>query len=119
MLKGLVVHGEGVGKNLGYATANVEVGDTCPLNSGIYAARAKLRGADYNAALVILPPPRKSKIEVYLLEYEGADFYGAELVVDPIQKVSEVIGFDEVDELREKIAVDLELVKAVLANFRF
>ena len=113
MMKGRVIRGEGISKAKGYATANLEAGaETNGLRSGVYAARALLNSAYYDAALVIHESVKKA--EVYFIGYDGPDFYGATIEVNPIQKVSEVIGFDSLEELREKIAEDVELVKAVL-----
>ena len=111
MIKGRVVRGDGVGKAQGYATANLRLNaESKGLRSGVYAADAMLLGKRYDAALIVAA----KKIEVYLLRYKGEDFYGKVLIVDPIQKVSEVIKTNSIAELQAKIAEDLHLVKEVL-----
>ena len=110
MISGPVVNGDGIGKTFGYPTANLSLRRSqVAFGSGVYAAHATLDRKVYKAALVIQGKPWK--IEVHLLDYEGPDFYGMQLSVDPIQKISEIESYDSTDELKEKIMADLELIK--------
>lgn len=110
MLSGPVISGDGIGKTFGYPTANLSLKRSqVAFSSGVYAARATLGREVYKAALVILEKPWK--VEVHLLDYKGPDFYGLLLSVDPIQKMSEIESYDSTEELKEKIASDLELIK--------
>ncbi len=113
MILGPVVSGDGIGKTFGYPTANLSLRRSqVAFSSGVYAARATLNRQVYKAALVIQEKPWK--IEVHLLDYVGPDFYGLQLAVDPIQKMSEIESYDSTEELKEKIAADLELIKEFL-----
>lgn len=113
MLAGPVVNGDGIGKKFGCPTANLSLRRSqVPLHSGVYAAMATLNREVHKAALVIQEKPWK--VEVHLLDYKGADFYGQHISVDPVQKVSEIESYDSVDELKEKIASDLELIREFL-----
>lgn len=113
MFLGKVIRGDGVGRQLGYPTANL---DTPPnavnIKSGIYAARATCAGQEYPAALVIQHEPWR--VEVHLLEYGGADCYGRVIEVDLVQKVSEIEQYESEDGLKKKIRNDVELVKRLL-----
>lgn len=115
MFGGIVVHGDGYGKRLGYPTANLNISakDT-KCSPGIYAAHAVLKKQSYKSALVI--DKTHNKVEVYLFDYEGGDFYGLHLDVDPIQKVSELEWYDSEEELKQKIEADVKLVREVLAD---
>lgn len=109
MLRGTVIHGDGFGKGLGYPTANLNVHRSgISFAVGVYAAEATLRNVVYNAALVINSEPWK--VEVYFIDYKGPDFYGEEVYVSPIQKVSQLEQYDSLDELKEKIGIDVALV---------
>lgn len=115
MLRGIVVHGDGLGRGLGYPTANLDVHRTqAKFAVGIYAAEAELRRKTYRAALVINNDPWK--VEVYFIDYRGPDFYGEEVRVWPIQKVSQLERYDSLDELKEKIAADVALVNEFFAE---
>ena len=116
MIIGRVIHGEGIGKSQGYATANLllPTGRT-QLKSGVYAAVACFRdGQYYNSALIVTSQPHK--VEIHLMDYDGSDFYGEEISVEPIQKVSEVHSADTMEELRHKIDDDLWRIQAVLSE---
>lgn len=107
----MVIRGEGIGRTIGYPTANVDVRpeDTgCP--SGVYAARAALRNKQYDAALVI-----DRGVEVHLLDAPDISCYGEILSVESLSRVSGIEALSG-EELVQKIARDIELVRAVLAN---
>ncbi len=115
MLAGIVVRGDGMGKGLGYPTANLNL----PRNQvmfagGVYAATAKLDKREYRGALVINQNPWK--IEIYLFDYLGPDFYGSHMSVTPIQKVSEIEQYDSLEELKQKIEDDIVLIRDFFAE---
>ena len=112
MFKGLVIHGDQIGRTLGYPTANLDISikDT-KCKPGIYAAKFTLKKKKYNAALVI--NTAENKVEAYLFDYNGPEFYGSAVEVDPIQKVSEIEYYDKPKDLKEKIDEDIRLVRKV------
>ncbi len=113
MFHGKVITGDGIGKALGYPTANLDTGkQEVKLGSGIYAVHAKCVGREYPAALVIQEEPWK--VEVHLINYDGKDCYGRVLEVEAVQKVSELEWFENEEELKQKIQKDIEAVKRVL-----
>ena len=113
MFRGTVVHGEKIARILGYPTANLDIPikDT-KCSPGIYGAEATLLRKKYKAALVI--NPAADKVEVHLFEYQGPEFYGESMSVDPIQKVSEIESYDNDADLQAKIDEDIRLVRKVL-----
>ena len=115
MFTGTIVRGEGIGKTLGYPTANID----CELNEthlggGVYAAKVILSEESYIAALVIMEKP--CNVEVHLIGYTGPDVYGQELTVTPVQRVSTLEKYDSIDELKKKIEKDIMLVKQVFED---
>ncbi|HYE60135.1 MAG TPA: riboflavin kinase [Candidatus Kapabacteria bacterium] len=115
MFRGKVISGLGVGRTLGYPTANLDTPQNeIPLGSGVYAVRAELVGKTYAAALVLSHEPWK--VEVHLLEYDGTSCYGRVMDVFPVQKVSELERIESEEELKKKIMDDIELVKRVLSR---
>lgn len=115
MIRGTVIRGEGRGKGLGYPTANVNVPvPSTKLGPGVYAAFAILRNKSYLAALVIHEVV--DKIEVFFLDYQGADFYGEEIAVEAVQRLSALERLDTEEELKEKIENDIDLVRRFFAE---
>ena len=112
MINGFVIHGDGIGKKLGFPTANLDIKkESCSLASGIYAGKTCLNKKEYFAALVI--QEKVWKVEVYLLDYEGEDFYGDYLSVEIIEKVGELEDFKGSDNLIKKIGDEVDKVKEV------
>lgn len=115
MIKGTVINGEGIGRKLGWPTANLDVSvESTHLQPGVYAAKAYMHGTEYGAALVISKSPEYAKVEVHLIEYSGDDFYGEELSVEAVQKVSEIEIKESEESLQKKIGGDMQLIKDVL-----
>ena len=113
MFKGIVIHGDKMGRTLGYPTANVDISikDT-KCKPGIYAATVTMKKKQYKAALVI--NTAEDKVEAHLFDYEGPEFYGAHVEVDPIQKVSEIEHYETLQDLKQKVDDDIQLVRRVL-----
>lgn len=108
------MRGDGIGKSQGYPTANLLFSPgAARFASGVYAARAGLDSIEYGAALVVASSPYK--VEVHLLGYEGPDFYGKDVAVETVKKVSEVISSDSMD-LKEKIEEDIRRIREVLKS---
>lgn len=113
MMSGPVVNGDKIGRTFGCPTANISLRQSqVPFNPGVYAAHATLDRKVYKAALVIQEKP--FKVEVHLFDYVGPEFYGQQLSVEPVQKVSEIEAYDSLEELKEKIHHDLALIRDCL-----
>lgn len=112
MFGGIVIHGDQIGRILGYPTANLDIAlkDT-KCKEGVYAAKAFLQKKEYKAALIIREDNKK--VEVHLFDYDGGEFYGSYLEVLPIQKVSEIEPYQGEEKLKEKITNDIRLIKEV------
>lgn len=122
-LRGVVVRGDGRGRRLGFATANLEIRDAHKLipGEGIYAVRVRLPEGIRDGALHIGPRPTfpgsGATIEVHLLDYNG-DLYGAELQLDLIERLRRVRSFASVAELVGRMNEDVRLARRILAEYR-
>lgn len=115
MFRGKVISGDGIGKTLGYPTANLDTPrEAVTLRTGVYAAYATCLGKKYRAALAIHEKPWK--VEVHFIDYDGADCRGRVVEVEAKQKISEMEHFDSVKDLKNKICDDIELVKRILRS---
>lgn len=112
MIVGRVIHGDGMGKSQGYATANLDLEPAETPPPGCYAATVRWRQGEYPAALIVGSAP--GKVEVHLIDYAGADFYGEEMQVEPGQKVSETMAVDSAAALNAKMDEDLRQIRIIL-----
>lgn len=110
-LAGVVVHGEGRGRTLGFATANVSVGhgDKMLPRQGIYAVQAASRNYMGPGLLHLGPRPTfrgsPPSIELHLLDFEG-DLYGELVRVEFLARLRDVQPFASAAELVEQMKRD-------------
>ncbi len=120
-ISGRVVHGDKLGRGIGYPTANVQLRHNRPPLSGIFAVRTvdgQGRSRDGAASLGLRPTVDHSgqaKLEVHLFDFAG-DLYGQHLRVDFLHKIRDEEKFPSLDALKARIARDCELAKELLAE---
>ncbi len=122
-IRGLVVRGDGRGRELGFPTANLFV----PVNGklipppGVYAVRGCLKRGVFDGAIHIGPRPTftgsQLTIELHLLDFDG-DIYGEEVRVEFIRHLREVRPFASASALVEQLRFDVEAARATLAYDR-
>jgi riboflavin kinase/FMN adenylyltransferase len=107
-VEGIVVRGDGRGRELGFPTANLEVPEELLVPpDGVYAGAAR----DRRAAVSIGTNPHfdglERRVEAHLLDFDG-DLYGQRLVVEVWCAIREQRRFDSLDELVAAIGDDVE-----------
>ena len=124
-LRGKVVRGLGIGKKLGYPTANLEIygssasvateAELPAIAPGVYAARAMYEDVTHDAAVVVGAREENGKplVEVCFLDFDG-DLSGKEIEVEFLEKVSEIEIFKDKRELKKKIKRDIKKVRLCL-----
>jgi riboflavin kinase/FMN adenylyltransferase len=119
-ISGRVVRGDGVGRQLGFPTANVRVAHNRPALSGIFAVEVRgaadrvLRGV---ASLGVRPTVKQSAeplLEVYVLDFSG-DLYGRRVCVDFLHRFRDELKFADLGALTRQIALDVEAGRAFFA----
>jgi riboflavin kinase/FMN adenylyltransferase len=118
-LDGIVVRGEGRGRQLGYPTANVHSDKHVAIPAdGIYAGWAVLRSKRLPAAISVGTNPtfegRIRTVEAFILDFDE-DIYGEELGVEFVARLRGMEKFDSVDALVEQMGRDVERTREVLA----
>jgi len=115
-----VVHGDKRGRELGYPTANMELGDYLRPRYGIYAVKARLddgRVLDGVANLGIRPsfdPPREL-LEPYFFDFKG-DLYGRTIEVALNAFLRGEAKFDSLEALKAQMAADSEAARHILQS---
>ncbi len=120
-ISGRVVHGDGLGRKLGFPTANVQMKHNLPPVQGIFAvevegvAEKPLRGAASLGVRPTVTERGRAVLEVYLIDFEG-DLYGKHLRVDFLHKLRDEEKYVDLDTLKRQIAVDVENTKAYFST---
>lgn len=118
---GRVVHGNKLGKKIGFPTANIRLRHNKPPLSGIHVVEVHgitenaLRGV---ASLGVRPTVMnggKPVLEVYLFDFEE-NIYGARLRVDFLFKLRDEAKFPDLDSLKAQIALDAENARQYFEN---
>lgn len=114
---GRVGSGAGRGAKLGFPTANIEPEKELLPPPGIYAAFAETGGGRYQAALNIGAKPtfgdNTSTFEVFLLDFTG-DLRGQKINVLFVEKLRDIVKFDDPESLKRQIAADVEKTREIL-----
>lgn len=110
-LWGVVVHGMGRGRSLGFPTANLGPPSASKLlpRPGIYTVRASLRSQIRNGLLHLGPRPTfpgsPPSLELYLLDFDE-EIYGEAVQVEFLSRLRDVRPFDSVAALVEQMRRD-------------
>lgn len=123
LLRGLVVEGKRLGRELGFPTANILPEDRhkmIPLD-GVYAVSVEANGSHYKGMLNIGTRPTVNtnvdhrSIEVNIFDF-SRDIYGQTISVNFIQRIREEIKFDNIDRLKEQLANDKITAMRIFAD---
>ena len=112
-ISGRVVRGDGIGKKLGFPTANIQLKHNRPPLSGIFVVQVHAEGLGVlqgAASLGVRPTVRqdaKPVLEVHLFEFDQ-QIYGKHLRVEFLQKLRDEEKYPDVETLTRQIALDVE-----------
>jgi riboflavin kinase/FMN adenylyltransferase len=117
-IEGVVVHGDHLGRTLGFPTANVGLGDYQRPAEGIYAARTRLAdGREVPGVAYVGSRPTVNgadeRLEVNLFDFDE-DLYGQTIETDLVAFIRGDRKFDGLEALTVQIAADCEAAKAIL-----
>lgn len=119
-ISGRVVRGDGLGRKLGFPTANVQMKHNRPPLTGIFAVRlhgaaaAPLRGA---ASLGVRPTVKQQGapvLEVHALDYDG-DLYRRHVRVEFLRKFRDEEKYADLATLTQRVALDVENARSFFA----
>ncbi|MDV6305913.1 bifunctional riboflavin kinase/FAD synthetase [Gordonia amicalis] len=129
-VEGVVVRGDGRGRDLGYPTANVAPPMYAAIPAdGVYAAwftilgvgpavGEVLPGERYQAAVSVGTNPtfsgRTRTVEAFVLD-KNADLYGQHVAVDFVHRIRGMVQFDGIDDLVTAMGDDVTKTREILA----
>lgn len=111
-LKGVVKHGNKVGRTIEFPTANIYVLEKFKLvpGEGVYAVKVDVLGEKFNGMLNIGKRPTvggsgDATIEVHLIDYKK-DIYGRVIKINFVEKIRNEIKFPTMDDLKKQLEKD-------------
>jgi riboflavin kinase/FMN adenylyltransferase len=119
-MEGHVSRGAGLGRKLGYPTANLAIrAEPSPLG-GVLAAFARVRGGPWLPAVTNLGRRpavggKEPLLEVHFFDFDE-DLYGQRLEVQFVAKLRDELDFDTLDELVEHMKKDEHEARRLLAT---
>jgi riboflavin kinase/FMN adenylyltransferase len=120
-LEGIVVRGDGRGRELGFPTANLSTSRFAAVPAdGIYTAwfeNSGQPGRRLMAAVSVGTNPtfsgRERRVEAFVLDV-SEDFYGQRVALDFVSRLRDTLRFDSVDELLVQMDRDVEETRRLL-----
>lgn len=122
-VRGVVVHGDARGRELGFPTANLgpapgatTIEGMVPAD-GVYAAFAHVRGGIHPAAVSVgnnptFTPDAQSRVEAFLLDF-SADLYGAEIEIQFLERIRDMHAFESLDALVTQMGKDVATARTI------
>ncbi len=109
-LKGKVVKGKGIGKKLGFPTANLQINPQKILpKRGVYLTKTYIDELTYHSATYV-----GDIVETYIFNFEE-NIYDKLIKIEFIKRISDEVKFSDVESLKRKIENDINLAKEALS----
>jgi riboflavin kinase/FMN adenylyltransferase len=118
-VNGLVIHGDKLGKTIGFPTANLQIEEAYKLvpGDGVYAVKVIVRGNEFNGMLNIGKRPTvdglNRKIEVHIIGFNN-DIYTEKISIIFYEKIRDEKKFKSLDHLKIQLQKDKETILNVL-----
>jgi len=122
-LSGHIVHGDKIGKSIGYPTANVQLDDRDKLipKEGVYAVRCDVSGLALQGMMYIGRRPTVTeqrdhkRVEVHLFDFDD-EVYDEPINITLVDYIRDDQKFDSLSELKLQLRRDQEAALAALAS---
>lgn len=117
---GTVVHGNRLGRKLGFPTANIQPDPSTPFLAakGVYAVHAETGGQTYkgisNAGIRPSVDGQNFTVEIHLFDFSG-DLYGEKIRVTFLHRIREEQKFNTLEELQHQIRLDIQQAIGLLS----
>ena len=120
IVNGLVIHGDKLGKTIGFPTANLQIEEAYKLipGDGVYAVRVNVSDKEYMGMLNIGKRPTVDgvdrKIEVHILKF-NREIYDLKICIAFVQKIRDEKKFQSLDQLKEQLIKDKKSIIEILS----
>ncbi|MDC7996558.1 bifunctional riboflavin kinase/FAD synthetase [Gilvibacter sediminis] len=120
-LTGTIAKGRGLGRQLGYPTANLEIAENYKLipKNGVYIVKSQIDKKSVFGVMNIGNNPTvggdKTTIETYFMDFE-ADLYGHKLQIELLSRIRDEQRFGSTEELTAAIAKDQKIAEAYVRS---
>ena len=121
-IHGKIVRGAGIGKELGFPTANIEVSDQILVpRDGIYATFATLANSKgkYMSVTSIGNRPtfddNRHSVETFILGLQS-DIYGSILKLEFVSWLRDQVKYVNIEDLKDQIDKDVQIAKEIMEN---
>jgi riboflavin kinase/FMN adenylyltransferase len=118
-VRGLVVHGDKRGRDLGYPTANMQLPRDCRLRHGIYAVRMKIDGIWHDGVASFGRRPTfddgAPRLETFVFDFAG-DLYGKRVDVAFVDWLRGEAKFDSLEALIVQMDADSARARDILGR---
>ncbi|WP_417212795.1 bifunctional riboflavin kinase/FAD synthetase [Bizionia sp.] len=122
MLTGTVIHGKGLGKEIGFPTANLHIEEHYKLipADGVYVIKSKINNHIYFGMMNIgtnptVNPENNQSIEINFFNLE-ASLYGSKLKIDMLERIRDEQKFNSVTELQAQLEKDKQTALQYIKN---
>ncbi|WP_430867081.1 bifunctional riboflavin kinase/FAD synthetase [Demequina aurantiaca] len=131
-LRGTVIHGDALGRTIGFPTANLDVSGGMIPRHGVYAGRLTVIDARANSlAKPLVGLPMKAavslghnytvggsdlRVEAFALDAEGIDIYDTEVALDLVQWRRPMLDFGSLEALTAALDEDVAWTRELLSE---
>ena len=121
-INGNVVKGKGIGKKIGFPTANIIIKENYKLipHKGVYLIKAKIKNKSYYGMMNIGNRPtlngENETLEVNIFNF-NENIYGKSLKIFFLNKIRNEIKFDSIEKLSNQLQKDKDYCKVLINKF--
>ena len=121
-LKGIVIHGEKRGRQIGYPTANIGLTNSATIPAdGVYAGWLSVGNDRWPAAISIgtnptFPGVRGRQVEAYALDKTDLELYDLEAMVEFGYRLRDTLKFDGLETLLEQMKKDCDQARELTSK---
>jgi riboflavin kinase / FMN adenylyltransferase len=103
IISGKVIRGKSKGKKIGFPTINIKPKEK--IESGVYVGSVRVGDKNYKSGIFVNLDG--TLLEAHVIGFSG-DLYGKEIEVELVRRIRGVIKFENDDELKKQIKMDIE-----------
>lgn len=122
VLSGTIIHGNKLGRTIGFPTANIDWKEDTKLlpGNGVYAVKVAVTGSNLFGVMNIGVKPTVQKLpkltaEVFIFDFDK-DIYDQAIKVEFVKRLRGEQKFDSVESLKNQLKKDEELARSVFST---